>query len=77
MIQSHFWKLPPRFEFYTDGCRCDRLIEAYGFCERGVWCRTEIVTHLNYRPGYTTSEREAHRFRKELLRWERESPDEL
>lgn len=63
------WSLPPRFEIYSDECRCGRLIEAYGICEQGVWSRTEIVTHLNYCPDGTTSEGDARRIRNELQRW--------
>lgn len=61
--------LPSHFEIYTDDCKCERLINAYGFCEDEVWCRSEIVTHLNFRPGYTTSEKDEHKIRKDLKQW--------
>ena len=61
--------LPETFEFYTDGCRCDRLIQAYGFCDNETWIRSEMVTHLNWRPRPENSLRDEHRVRKELEAW--------
>jgi hypothetical protein len=61
--------LPDVFEFYTWGCKCDRRIDAYGFCENGVWVRSEIVTHLNFRPGTRTSSHDEHSIQNELQKW--------
>lgn len=61
--------LPSHFEIYTDECNCGRVIDVYGSCEDKVWIRSEIVTHLNFRPGYTTSEKDEHKIRKDLKQW--------
>jgi hypothetical protein len=61
--------LPPLFEFYTNGCKCDRWITAYGFCENGIWLRSEIVTHLNWRPGPQNNVRDEHKIKRSLQRW--------
>ncbi|MFH1300233.1 MAG: hypothetical protein ABIK07_04165 [Planctomycetota bacterium] len=63
------WTLPSRFVIYTDGCRCDRQIEAYGTCENGVWMFAEVVTHFNYRPGSLTSAQDEQQIRDDLKRW--------
>jgi hypothetical protein len=62
--------LPEVFEFYTwGGCKCDRNIIAYGFTENGIWARSEIVTHLNFRPGTRTSLHDTHSIKNELRTW--------
>jgi len=61
--------LPPMFTFCTWGCRCDRRIEAYGFCEDGVWARSELVTHLNWRPGPQNNLRDEHKIKRDLQKW--------
>jgi hypothetical protein len=61
--------LPQAFEFYTDGCNCKRSIRAYGFCEKGAWVRSEIVTHLNWRPGPQNNVRDEHKIKRELQKW--------
>jgi hypothetical protein len=64
------FSLPEVFAFYAwGGCKCDRRIDAYGFCEHGVWVRSEIVTHLNFRPGNRTSLHDEHSIKNELQKW--------
>jgi hypothetical protein len=61
--------LPPQFAFYTYGCKCNRWISAYGFCDKNTWMRSEIVTHLNWQPGPQNNVRDEHKARRDLKRW--------
>lgn len=61
--------LPRHFQIYTDECICQRTIEAYGICNDEIWLQTEIVTHLNFRPGPTTSKKDELRIQKDLQKW--------
>jgi hypothetical protein len=67
-LQSH--TLPASFAFYAWDCKCDRQpLAAYGFCEDGVWVRSEFVTHLNWRPGPQNSVRDEHKIKRDLETW--------
>lgn len=61
--------LPGEFEFYSYSCKCNRQISAYGFCDENTWARSEIVTHLNWRPGPKNDVRDEHRIKRDLQRW--------
>ena len=62
-------RLPQSFTIYTDGCACQRRIEAMCTCVGNVWSRTELVTAENARIVETES---PHQFRArvaDLHRW--------
>lgn len=38
------WSLPERFTFYSYDCPCPFPVEAWGYCEAGMWARSEPIT---------------------------------
>ena len=62
-------RLPDEFHFYTDGCRCVRIVLARGRCVGEIWSESEPITPANARPGPMQSDREFRAYVRDLERW--------
>ena len=62
--------LPERFTISTyNDCKCQRRILAYGWCEEGVWRRTELVSHANFITESYHSVKDVRQIKSDLERW--------
>jgi len=62
--------LPDFFTLYSYDCKCERQpLEIYGFCENGVWVRSEFVTHLNWCPGPQHNANDERKIKRDLKQW--------
>jgi hypothetical protein len=62
-------RLPASFAIFNDGCRCARLVVAYGNCIGGKWDQAEVETHENAMPAPSESDREFRMRVAALKRW--------
>ena len=63
------YTLPDEFQISAHCDKCNRWVEAYGFCSEEIWVRSEFITHLNWRPGKGDSVRDEHKIKHDLERW--------